>query len=463
MKRRVLFTASVVITFAWPVSLVSAAEFTESPYRVAVTAVIETAEDDPDAIDRPRLGRLISSGLARRFAPAVVVERVAFGPSPAAGAVDKSFGVDIAVVGATASVAVTEHAFPFDDRSAPVSAAIRLGPVDAAERRLADAAAALVARAFRPVAVIEPDGRDRVRLTPRAARLRPADDSIVTLAGGHFRSFLVTPGRDDEPSASRPIDATYLIADAESAGPGVSAAVLSPFAGPFLRSRGRSRFVALAVGPRFDGTTLEVRFAGTPTAFGPAETPAAGREVTLQPTEGDSPAAETRLLDRDGRLFLPTGDPVRVTLRSSGRVLADRPILPGAVDRVVWTFPSDRPEADFRLAVDAIESSLVETVARRTVLVRRTNAALDAGRIDRADSLLAEANRLPTTAATLRRLDAAAAVAADAAGEAGNARAAARIDRERRRVAGTVERFLDDRALSDLRERIETARDLAAD
>ncbi|MEM1063649.1 MAG: hypothetical protein AAGJ97_15095, partial [Planctomycetota bacterium] len=374
-------------------------------------------------------------------------------------------------------IAVTEYDATFAVTSAPVTVTAPSARGNHG-RVITDAAVAAAAAAFRPVASIRPGGeRGRVTLVPRAARLVPTDRRAVRLDGRFLTAFLVSPGRHPEAAADvRRVPSTYLAVESARGGEGfadgpVGASVISPFRNPFARSRGRSRFAALAVGPVHAETELSVVMSGTPSVFGPTDSPAAGRAVLVTPLVRDGEEqtrflprpAEARdvILDRDGRMTFPAGRPVLLEIRAAGRTVASRPLLPGAVATVVWRLPDDRYERDFRLVVEEIESSLIETVAARSVFVRRGNVALDRGDIDDAERWAEKAAGLPGAGVFLRRLDASAAANAAAAGEAGNARATARIERERRRVTGTIKRFLAGTAIDTLRERIETNRDLA--
>jgi hypothetical protein len=152
------------------------------------------------------------------------------------------------------------------------------------------------------------------------------------------------------------------------------------------------------------------------------------------------------------------GEIVWLSVKSGDIRLARVPLLPGSPPELTLELPDDtvRLHAEGELAV--LEAKLVETVARRAVLMARIRSRATAS-----DWSAVQADRKALAALTTarqfeERLTAIRIPALDAAREQKNGPALARIGRRCREVADAITRYLDADKLKAFEEEIQEIR-----
>lgn len=344
-----------------------------------------------------------------------------------------------------------------------------IGPVVSAEtfdrRDVGATAADVIRRIFQPVLTVERVEGNTVILRVQAGRHSPADSSAAQIRPGDviqpFFRYL------DEKLVVRSIQAlpwTYLIADSVDGGR-VKCSLVSGLRSPLSSSRRRSvDVVALRVRPHFDSTRLKL----VPRRNRSKPLIGYSVEAVAKRFANDKPKGEPLkwVTDRRGAVDIPTmtdGPLVWLYIRSGESLLSRVPFVPGIDQTVTIELPDD----SIRLAVEGdtelLMIRLVDTVARRAVLIARARILAREGDWKHVDEQVVKIDNLPIIKDFESELILIRVPALEAAARNKDRSAEANVNRICTRVSGLIKRYLDQAPVRTLKTDIAELRKLDAE
>ena len=307
---------------------------------------------------------------------------------------------------------------------------------------------------FAPLANIRTDSKDfsRVYLTFKGSELPSRTNEGRLLSSGQVMQPLrIRFDHTGEvlPNGVMEIPWTFLTAQQTEEGDwegNVQSGTKRPFG---IRRRGRSQYVAIAI--RNPPAATQVRFY----ARHDQEQGLVGYEV-FQRFRDDQQTEPLGLTDSSGSVMVPPADVKIITLflRSDGQVLTKVPIPSGAKPIFEIPVPDDTARLRAQAALTAFREQLIDVVARRSILTTRIRSYTEEGDFKEARKLLAELEDLPGRARFDQDLVSA---QRKKAHKSKDPRIQGRIDRlfsETRQLLG---RFLDVRAITELRSELNAA------
>lgn len=309
---------------------------------------------------------------------------------------------------------------------------------------------------FRPIASIEATAEDgnSAELRLRGGELIPPDAQLRPLAAGMFlRPYYRHLDRKKELRQLQTIPWSYLQVTAVDRGR-LQAEIKSSFKGVLTASRRRTELMAIAVKPRFEATSVRIY------PRGQKDNPLSGTRVDIlnrPPTKEDAVADRLTLYtNRFGEAPVPavSDHPLQYVYVMSGKnVLATVPFIPGDQPRVELEVPDDSPRLAVEGEVEILEAELIETVARREVLIARALGHARAAEWEPAERLVSELKDLATREALQARLERIRLPAVAAAKAAKNRSAESRINAMCSKLAEQIALHLDpDRVATFLTE-----------
>jgi hypothetical protein len=186
--------------------------------------------------------------------------------------------------------------------------------------------------------------------------------------------------------------------------------VISGLRAPISSRRHRLLPLALGINDRGAETRL------TLVTRAPARKPLAGVEVELTTALPARPATEepagesppeppdrklpTLITDRNGKVMLPAefaagNRPIWLYVRSGQVLLARVPYLPGLRASEVIELPDDSLQLEVEGDIALLQAKLVDTVARRAVLMAQAKSRAKAGQFDASAAALAALDAMP--------------------------------------------------------------------
>jgi len=172
--------------------------------------------------------------------------------------------------------------------------------------------------------------------------------------------------------------------------------------------------------------------------------------------------------DRNGVVELsaaaaPTGKPIWLNVRSGQALLARVPFVPGVHDEEVLELGDDTLRLDTEASIALLQAELVDTVARRAVLMSLSRSRANAGKFDEVDELLKELNEMRKAPSFERELNGIRIPAIKAARAARDRTAELRIEKLCTETSELVRNYLDEDKIKEVKEEIEEIRQAAAD
>jgi len=339
-----------------------------------------------------------------------------------------------------------------------------LGPLSQAsavdDRLAVAAAAAAVKESFRALTQVDSAAGREIVMRLRAGELIPPDDAATPLAPGDFlRPFVRAINRKGELTRVQAVPWTLLrVEDVERARANVLA--FSVFPAPVAATKKRLESLAIEVRPTHPATTLQVvprTNKGNPVA-------AARVEIVDRLSAPNDPEVDRILLrtDREGRVTVPADATPKVryaVVHSGTGILARVPFCPGIEPQLTVEVNDDSPRLSAEGEVSLLEADLVELVARRKVLMLRTENASKAKKLDDVKSLLAELKALPTQAQFQQRIDLSRTTAIEGARAKKDQVAEARIRKMYASLGESAKTHLDD---EKFQEQLKDLEDIAS-
>ena len=257
-------------------------------------------------------------------------------------------------------------------------------------REVSESMLALVNELFRPVAEIERTRSGATTLHIRGGRFHPPDPLWQPLSPKKlFEVFYCFLDKDQAVERVQQVPWTYIAAGEQVEDGRTDGTVTSGLRAP-LGARRRILTLALAINGRSAGTKLTLMtraparklLGGVEVELSPVANPAraAGRppgersddgHPDLEPTPEKNPRLVT---DRNGNVFVSAasvtdGRPVWLLVHSGPVLLARVPFVPGVHSAETLELPDDTLRLEVEGDVALVQAKLVDTVARRAVLM----------------------------------------------------------------------------------------------
>ena len=329
------------------------------------------------------------------------------------------------------------------------------------DRRLVgDLAADLIHDLFRPIALATSVDDAGVDLLIRAGEyLTPDPDSQPFREGDYLTTYFRYLNRQRELRQLQHVPWTFLRVEAVDRAR-LRCSVVSTFRrSPLGGARRRVELIGMRARPLFDHTALHMAPRGA------TNIPMAGYRVDVMdrmPTAED--AVEDRLSltsDRRGVVRIPSfpDQPLRHLLVHSGKsVLARVPMIPGLEPEMTLNPPSDRARLRVEGALAMLEGDLIDTVARRAVLMARARRSADAGNWDEVNTFIAQIKALPDFNRFEDLITAIRTPAVETSRRLGDRVAAMRINRMCDDLQQVAEEHLDSQKIRDFEQEIAALR-----
>ena len=258
--------------------------------------------------------------------------------------------------------------------------------------------------AFAPLARIEnvATAERRVVLRLKAGALPMRDEEMSLVAPGDlFRAVIRHNDRDGKARRIAAVPWTFCMVDevtTKEVRCQLHTGLRSPLSG---RRRGRIEQFALAVIPPQQPSVLTLQSRSDP------EQVLGGYEVYARHPDAKKGTLLGRT-DRQGRITIPPAEcPLRVLLiRNGSEPLARLPIVPGLESELIATVANDDGRLEAEGLITGLQEEIVDLVTRRTVLLARTRARIEAGKFDEAAELVETLNGLQTGPQFASTLDA---------------------------------------------------------
>jgi hypothetical protein len=471
----------------WPLAAAAEGAIELEPYRVRVNIAFE---DGPrfNAEFRRDLLRQVADGLERsvgEFWQAEVVEESGgtFAGSaalrrltseilvrePALAEVDKQYCLWVQSVGA---------GFHLEGREYD-TATRNLGPLtagSAADRsEIPLALLAALVRLFRPVATAEQPRTGPAVIRARGGSYSPPDSSWQPIQAEQiFEAYYSFRNQEQVVDRVQHVPWTYIVAGSSPKLGRSEATVISGLRSPLAARRNRVQTVALGVASRGSLSTLTLM------TRPPARKRLAGLEVELSPvphpqpnadkSEGDKPAAKNPRLvsDRNGVVPLsaemaPDGRPVWLLVHSGQVLLARVPFLPGTQAAIVLELPDDSFRLETEGEIALVQAKLVDTVARRAVLISMAKSRAKAGEWDAVTGFLKDLEAMPKAGSFSSEINVIRLNSAKAARARRDPTSEQRIQKLCNETLELVTNYLDEEKLKELRDEINEMRQLKND
>jgi len=354
----------------------------------------------------------------------------------------------------------------------------QLGPLifgDASydRREIADRCVSLVYDLFRPIAVVELSPSGSLALRARGGDFVAPDAGWRPLTpGSAFEPFLCFLNNERAIERIQRVPWTYLVVDEVERG--LAGCTMTSGLRTSLAPRRRVQTVALGINRRTRGTEL------TLVARSASRRPLAGVEVEIaaapapqldpegQDERHESEPIQRLVADRQGAVAVsaglaPDGEPLWLTVRSGQALLARVPFVPGVRSADLLELPDDTLRLETEGSVAFLQAELVDTVARRAVLVSLAKARAKANEWEAAAALLKELDQMPKASRFAAELNAIRLPALKSARARRDRTTEVRIQKLCDETLELVTTYLDEEKIKEVRDDIAEMRQLAED
>ena len=158
----------------------------------------------------------------------------------------------------------------------------------------------------------------------------------------------------------------------------------------------------------------------------------------------------------------PDGEPVWLFVKSGQALLARVPIVPGAQVAEVLELPDDTLRLEIEGSIATLQAELVDTVARRAVLMAQAKAQANASQWEAMNDVLRQLDDMPKAAAFASSINAIRQPALKAARSRRDRMTEDRIKKLCDEATELVTNYLDEDKLKELKEELTELRQLAA-
>lgn len=337
---------------------------------------------------------------------------------------------------------------------------------------------------FRPIVAVDASKTGALTLRARGGEYPPRDERWLPLAPGKtFEVFYCFLNKERVVERIQQVPFTYLAAEDEAERGVATGRVTSGLRAP-LTPRRRIQIIALGINSRAPETRL------TLITRPPARKPLAGVEVEVFSTTAPADAGQAGLgktgdagkdlpgqanprlarlvADRNGFVKLdssysPSGLPVWLVVKSGQALLARVPLVPGAQGAEVLELPDDTLRLETEGSIAALQAELVDTVARRAVLMSLAKARAKAADWDGVAQLFKQIDGLPKAASIAAEVNAIRLPALKTARARRDRNTEARIQKLCDETLELATNYLDTERVNELREELDESRRILAD
>ncbi|HLQ44309.1 MAG TPA: hypothetical protein VK137_06245, partial [Planctomycetaceae bacterium] len=358
---------------------------------------------------------------------------------------------------------------------------------------------------FHPLLMIDGTEGKTAKVRVRAGEFPPGDPSAEQLSSGaFFQPIFRYYNKQRELQQIQQVPWTYLSVDSTDRGQGLCS-VHSGLRVTLGRNSKRMESWAIGVRPTFAETRIRLTPHNNPTkpltgyqvnvyerrlvmpapeATAPeiAKTDATQPADAAKPADG-KPAAETKpveppqpvpqfekilelVTDRRGRVTVPAAPErplIWLYVSSGGNMLGRFPYIPGIAPATTAELPDDTLRLQLESRLELLRAELIDTVARRALLIARAKGTVRADDGTRFDETLKELDRQPNAKQFHTLLDAIKVSTAKQALERKDRNLERRLDKLCKESAELIERHLSDEKLKEQRDDLVELRKLEQD
>lgn len=267
-------------------------------------------------------------------------------------------------------------------------------------------------RIVRPIVRVERvEGKSIVARIRGGGLITSTNSPAMVKPGQILQPVVRRNGKNGEPLPGGGIYApawSYLTVDSQE-DTSIGATLYSGY-GNVIPAKGGARTERLAIGvrPQYTTTRLELRARQQPTSPGrpAAGRPLAGYEVYAK-IPGEENSTLVGLTDFAGGIDLAAKDhPLKLFyIKNGGQMLARLPLVVGHMPSATALVLDDDPRLQAETFVKAMQSRVMDIVARREILAVRIRSKLKKGDVAAARSLVEEFRALPTRSDLTRELE----------------------------------------------------------
>lgn len=305
-----------------------------------------------------------------------------------------------------------------------------------ADRRALTAELGVVLRdLFRPLVLVESAETGTCRVRARAGEFPAADPSVEQLAKGNFfQPIMRFFNKEREVTQIQQIPWTYLLVESSERGRG-ECSIHTGLRSPIGKNSKRLEYWAIGVRPAFTETRIRVTPHNNPTkpligyqvnvyerqmvpapppaaeATKPAEAKEASKSESDKSDSDEEPqkpagpqfvAQFNKVLelvtDRRGRVTVPLNPEkplIWLYVSSGGNLLGRFPFVPGIAPSITAELPDDSLRLQIESRLELLRAELIDSVARRALLIARAKGAAKTGDWTRFNETLTELDRQP--------------------------------------------------------------------
>lgn len=288
---------------------------------------------------------------------------------------------------------------------------------------------------FRPLVLVESADTGTCRVRARAGEFPAADPSVEQLAKGNFFQPLMRFfNKDREVTQIQQIPWTYLLVESSDRGRG-ECSIHTGLRTPIGKNSKRLEYWAIGVRPAFLETRIRVTPHNNPTkpligyqvnvyerqmvpapqppaeAAKPADTKASDQVGSNKSASGEEPQKPAGpqfvsqfnkvlelVTDRRGRVNVPLNPEkplIWLYVSSGGNLLGRFPFIPGIAQSITAELPDDSLRLQIESQLELLRAELIDSVARRALLIARAKGAAKTEDWKRFTETLAELDRQP--------------------------------------------------------------------
>jgi hypothetical protein len=356
-------------------------------------------------------------------------------------------------------------------------------------REISETLLAVIHDVYRPVAAVEASKSGAITLRARGGEYPPRDESWQPLSSMRaYETFYCFLNKDRAVERVQQVPFTFVTPD-DGAERGIAGGTVASGLRAPLLARRRIQIVVLGINSRRPETRLTLitrppsrkPLAGVEVEISneaalPDDTPHIAKEPVEQgPADKEkktSPPPRAKLprlvADRNGLVTLnaslsPTGQPVWLFVKSGQALLARVPIVPGAQGVETLELPDDTLRLETEGKIASLQAELVDTVARRAVLMSQARARAKSREWEAVAVILKQVDEMPKAPAFAGDINAIRIPALKVARAHRDRTTEARIQKLCDELAELVTNYLDEEKFKDLREELAEMRQLAAD
>jgi hypothetical protein len=311
-------------------------------------------------------------------------------------------------------------------------------------RALTNELGVLIRDLFRPLVLIESVEAGKGRVRVRAGEFPPPDPSVAQLAAGNFfQPLLRYYNKDREVTQVQMVPWSYLLMESSDRAHG-ECSIHTGLRLPLGKNSKRMESWAIGVRPSFAETRIRLTPHNNPTkpligyqvniyervmVPAPQASPADENATDSKPAPGAKASTEKKkdaaaeeaeapkkpagpqfvaqfnkvrelITDRRGRVTVPLNPEhplIWLYVSSGGNLLGRFPFIPGIASSTTAELPDDSLRLQIESRLELLRAELIDTVARRALLVVRTKGAAKASDWPRFTETLAEYDRQPNS------------------------------------------------------------------